>query len=181
MSPFVEDETPTLIHASLISGPEISKMKRRRDLSSKASILTETYPNTAFEEIADDWLLKPDSFISHVCGNEILTKLCIGVKETGQSRNTTILMKRTLCVALTELHSKRTSVVDLVSRVCRNKDLYGRSEEDVRKISYENLKTGAKWEQIMGICARANTQNQDENGSNWDFSGILWLFGKGYM
>ncbi len=91
-------------------------------------------------------------------------------------------MKRTLCVALTELHNRNTSVDDLVFRVCRSKDSYVRYGEDVRKKISENLKTGTKWKQIMEICARANTQNQDEkNGSIWKFSGIVWLLDKGYV
>ncbi len=127
------------------------------------------------------WRLTPCSFLAHwnTKHDDVLVRLYIAVERIDKSNSTIKLVRRTLCVALTELHEKRSNIDDVVSRVCNSKDFNGRKQDDVRKKFYDIFKAGAQWKQIMGICARAETPDQDENVSDRVFSGILWLLGKG--
>ncbi len=188
------DETftkaPQLFHSqpSLANlDPGVSKKKRCLNPPPATFILTESYPNTTFEKLlekyAEVWRLTPSSFCAHwyTKHDDALVNLYIAVERIDRSNNTIKLVRRTLCVALTELHGKGTGVDDVVSRVCSSKDSRGRKQDDVRRKFYNIFKAGAKWKQIMEICARAETQDQDENVSDRGFSGILWLLGKGYL
>ncbi|KAL8909714.1 MAG: hypothetical protein Q9207_000023 [Kuettlingeria erythrocarpa] len=167
--------------ASLVNPDSGSRKKKRR----RKSLSKISYPNIKFQELlkeyGEEWRLTPPSFLAHWDTNhdDIVVRLYVAVERIDKSNSTSKLVRRTLCLALTELHEKGTNIDDLVFRVYNSKELETCDKDDIRNEFYGVFKVGAKWKYIIAVCARTATMDRYENVSDRAFSGILWLLGKG--
>ena len=146
--------------------------------------ISSLYPNTNFQKLlkvyGEEWQLRPSSFLAHwdAKHNDLIVRLYVAVERI-DNKSISRLVRRTLCLALAELHQKGTKIDDLVSRVYSSKKSETCYRDDIQKNFYRIFKAGAKWKRIIAICARTATLNGHEKVSDRAFSGIVWLLDQG--
>jgi hypothetical protein len=122
-----------------------------------------------------EWWSQPSNFLDYgtVKTTDSDVRLFIVLERLNGTTNQ--LQRRTVCVALAELHAKNTALDDLVSRIRNSSELtsLGDDKEVKKRLSFLLL-AGRKWKEIIQLCASIRN-----SGTDSEFSGVLWLLGNG--
>ena len=86
-------------------------------------------------------------------------------------KSTNRLAKRTVCLALAQLHREGSDINDLVLRI-HSSDVH-REKEQINKRFYELIRIGNSWKKIIQLCANISQPSASS------YSAVIWLLQNG--